>query len=931
MAKKKKVQKTTRDTSFNYSKDVATKTISSLVSYNTSKEFKNVRLMGVEDGVSVTGQKIKDHAAANTTMSDLGYEGVVINTDDITSGNNYKIYGAPFQAVLNNRQHYNNCGVESTLNNLAMAGIVKMKENLSDQKSVENSFLKAVWTLGLVQDSGVIGKLDEADGGTMPDDYRDIFRQYDIDSEAYYVSRKCDGTQYGTSDKDLNELGYKISQGYGAVLGVCSSKLWQEQKSETGDITIDHAVSIVGVVYADGVDPAELDDEGKYKNAPTGFYIHDTGAWMTRFISLEEFKSVTLYEEHGMSWDDYQNYIDYDEEHPLTQEQFEALYDPDKYLENMRDFDSELREYLGKKPNGIMITITNEPIKSDLFNLNATGDKQDNKIWGNSGDNVIKGMDGKDTLYGNAGDDEIRGGKGDDVIIGNKLALSVKNYLTAEYGFLLDNVDAYNDEVIDDYTTGMNMLYGDAGNDTIIGGDDIDLIYGGAGNDYIYGGNGRNAVYGGKGNDVILGGWDNDRLFGDAGNDIIYGFGDADTIHGGDGNDKIYAGSGNDIVETGKGTDIVYFEGTEHGLDEISSQGGTTTFQFIDEVYDGVKFSDGAKISDMEFQLAKNEENEKMYDLTIAYTPDIENAKDAVVFESFFNYKKGKQKTLDIVDVNSNTYKVSASKAKTVKASTGNNVMFSLRDQGAAITTGAGNDIVTMVETEDIMNIRSESALVYDAIKYAGGIDRYMSEERNTYYSIDGGFGANTTLAIYDNMEALEKVVLGPNGDPMVKPDGTYITEKVVSTDDRLYTNTEKSNLNFFFDVGLNEDKGFVTEFDGLFILNSMTSDDAAKLKSIANDDDNISGYIYMNGFFNEQAEFTGTGFYGNGRIETIYYNEDTAYGDLTDDLRSIASDVASWLNTNGYSSAFNAFKDEHIDPTDLADLIACYNLNQPT
>jgi hypothetical protein len=237
-------------------------------------------------------------------MKDLGYN-ITVHTDNITTTNTYKIYGAPFQAVLNNRQHYYNCGVESTLNTLATAGIVKMKENLSDQKSVEKNFLKSVWTLGLVDDSGVIGKLDEPDGGTEPDDYRDILRQYDIDSDAYYMSRKCDGFQFN----DINELAYKISQGYGAVLGVCSSKLLQEQKSETDEIKIDHAVAIVGVVYADGVEPY---DGGVY-SAPVGFYIHDSGGWMTRYISLDEFKEVTLYAQHGMCADDADKYLNYED------------------------------------------------------------------------------------------------------------------------------------------------------------------------------------------------------------------------------------------------------------------------------------------------------------------------------------------------------------------------------------------------------------------------------------------------------------------------------------------------------------------------------------------------------------------------------------------------------------------------------------------
>ena len=902
MAKKK--QKTTRDTSFNFDKDVNSKTIYTLSNYTATKEFPNITLMGAEDGMSVKGAKIIEHANANKTMKDMGYN-ITVHTDNITTTDTYKIYGAPFQAVLNNRQHYYNCGVESTLNTLATAGKIKMKENLSDQKSVEKSFLKKVWTLGLVNDAGVIGKLDEPDGGTEPDDYRDILRQYDIDSEAYFISTKCDDTQYN----DINELAYKISQGYGAVLGVCSSILWQEQMSETDEIGIDHAVAIVGVVYAEGVKPYD----GTVYGEPKGFYIHDSGAWMTRYITLAEFKEATLYDKHGMLASEKDEYLNYEDG---------TYYDPDKYCENLRDFNAEpeYRQFIGKQPNGLFVTITSEPIKSDMFNINATGDKQNNTIVGNSGDNVIKGMDGKDTLYGNAGDDEIRGGKGNDVIIGNNISEDIKTALNDMFNFGIGNVN-----LSDTYQEGINKLYGDAGNDIIIGGDDVDLIYGGAGDDKIYAGNGRNAVYGGKGKDLIVGGWENDRLLGDAGNDVIYGWGDDDTIHGGDGNDKLYGGSGNDRIETGKGTDIVYFEGTEHGIDEITSQGGSTTFQFIDEVYDGVKYSDGAKISDMYFSLAKDEENSKKYDFGMAYTPDDDSVKDGVKMDGFFNFKKNTSKSLTIVDVTGESYKVAASKSAKVKASGENNVLFSVRDKGAEITTSAGNDIVIMTETEDVYNRYSDSELVYDAITYTGGNDRYVSEERNTYYYVDNfgsATGNVTNLAIYDNIKALEKGKVGPDGTPVIDPvTQKPVMEEVVSTDDRLYINTTLSNVGFFFDVTKNGDLVYTS--GSLYAL----------------DKEHINSDIYID--LAEGDSITGCGmidmesFFGNGKIESLYTKENgadyTKFQGFDDYIANATSAVAGWLagehNKNNYTSAFEAISSNTIEAGDFDLLVACYTV----
>ena len=63
------------------------------------------------------------------------------------------------------------------------------------------------------------------------------------------------------------------------------------------------------------------------------------------------------------------------------------------------------------------------------------------------------------------------------------------------------------------------MLFGDEGNDTIMGG---------AGNDYIKGGAGNDTIYGGAGDDVFV------AEVGD-GNDIYYG----DEAWGGTGNDTL--------------------------------------------------------------------------------------------------------------------------------------------------------------------------------------------------------------------------------------------------------------------------------------------------------------------------------------------------------------------------------------------------------
>ncbi|MDE4141916.1 calcium-binding protein, partial [Phaeobacter gallaeciensis] len=62
----------------------------------------------------------------------------------------------------------------------------------------------------------------------------------------------------------------------------------------------------------------------------------------------------------------------------------------------------------------------------------------------------------------------------------------------------------------DDYLVGsdggVDQLYGNAGNDTLVAGESGDLLFGGLGDDSLIGGGGSDLLFGDDGNDVITGG-----------------------------------------------------------------------------------------------------------------------------------------------------------------------------------------------------------------------------------------------------------------------------------------------------------------------------------------------------------------------------------------------------------------------------------------
>ena len=74
------------------------------------------------------------------------------------------------------------------------------------------------------------------------------------------------------------------------------------------------------------------------------------------------------------------------------------------------------------------------------------------------------------------------------------------------------------------------QLFGQNGNDTLIGALGNDLLEGGAGNDVLAGSEGNDTLYGGAGNDTLRGNDGNDTVIGNAGTDQITGGEGADLF-----------------------------------------------------------------------------------------------------------------------------------------------------------------------------------------------------------------------------------------------------------------------------------------------------------------------------------------------------------------------------------------------------------------
>jgi Ca2+-binding RTX toxin-like protein len=192
-----------------------------------------------------------------------------------------------------------------------------------------------------------------------------------------------------------------------------------------------------------------------------------------------------------------------------------------------------------------------------------SGGAGDDDLYGNAGDDIISGNDGDDFLDGGLGNDELSGGDGFDVVFqqtDNDQTLT-DTLLTGQGNDRLYNIEGAdltggtgNNTIDASLFTGKVHLYGEGGNDTLLGGSNSDLLEGGDGDDYIHGGLGADLISGGAGNDIILdGGYDPT-----APNTGLY-----EVIDAGDGDDTITT-SGLTAMLTGwSGNDTYNFTSTD--------------------------------------------------------------------------------------------------------------------------------------------------------------------------------------------------------------------------------------------------------------------------------------------------------------------------------------------------------------------------------
>jgi Ca2+-binding RTX toxin-like protein len=194
-------------------------------------------------------------------------------------------------------------------------------------------------------------------------------------------------------------------------------------------------------------------------------------------------------------------------------------------------------------------------------------------LYGNAGDDVVVGNKGNDRMIGNAGDDILgwADGDGSDRMSGNAGYDTVAVTGSVEKGDDFVLAQDGNKAIFDRVNLGKFTLTVDSAEKFDVeglGGDDkftvkdlsntdVKLVKfsGGAGNDWLNG----------KGTDTPI------KAYGDAGNDTLKGGEGNDTLVGGAGNDLLVGNGGNDVLIGGNSPDTFGFSLKSNGVSTIKN------------------------------------------------------------------------------------------------------------------------------------------------------------------------------------------------------------------------------------------------------------------------------------------------------------------------------------------------------------------------
>jgi Ca2+-binding RTX toxin-like protein len=173
----------------------------------------------------------------------------------------------------------------------------------------------------------------------------------------------------------------------------------------------------------------------------------------------------------------------------------------------------------------------------------------------------INGGGGVDLIFGNDGNDCLNGGDDIDIMFGNKGDDCLHGNKGRPVSFTLGSTNI-EIEIGD-------LMFGNQGKDEMYGDESIDILFGNSGNDTMYGNDGSDLMFGNKDDDYMWGGNGGgiiingqtlplgNLMFGNSGNDHMYGGINIDLMWGNSGNDEMKGDEATDLMYGNQGQDVM--------------------------------------------------------------------------------------------------------------------------------------------------------------------------------------------------------------------------------------------------------------------------------------------------------------------------------------------------------------------------------------
>ncbi|HTU10511.1 MAG TPA: Calx-beta domain-containing protein [Allosphingosinicella sp.] len=206
-----------------------------------------------------------------------------------------------------------------------------------------------------------------------------------------------------------------------------------------------------------------------------------------------------------------------------------------------------------------------DPSLSDHDPAVASFDFRDlaEELVGGGGNNLIDGYGGDDIIFGGAGNDTLIGGAGIDTLSGG----------TDNDFYFVDNS---NDSVLELAGEGNDRVFASASYG-LAAGTSVETLStadnAGTAAINLAGNELANILFGNAGTNTLSGGAGNDLLDGKDGNDTLQGGADNDILYGRDGNDRLFGGAGSNYLAGGVGDDQYYVDSSSDAVVELTGEG----------------------------------------------------------------------------------------------------------------------------------------------------------------------------------------------------------------------------------------------------------------------------------------------------------------------------------------------------------------------